>query len=359
MAGRGREDWAGCRDREGRSAGSAMLVEPIQRGVGCWTSKTTGVLWCSGRLRTGVGDARRPREIRRAWRALPGVKLRASLVVDLFRQWMTHCRHWTVLQLRKTSGMASISPTLWVEHFLAPSRWSHSDRSGHDVRAVGSYDQLNVALLGCFELVGRRWQVIKGDRSENPTKADHDVADDVRRFLSGKRVMRRCLWQLLNWQHLEYPSPDRLCVAEPVSTIAFAPLRMRAEQVDGSVYRRCERVSLECVWRLYDSLWALTWFGHAWRRPPIRLDVVRVLRPANQLFHRRLLSHGPGGLFCPTGRGPPSLHTTCPRLTTLGDWSEKRRRGGWDQQGGERRGCLRLALFCRRKRTSAFGALEC
>ena len=59
------------------------------------------------------------------------------------------------------------TPTQWLDGHLAAKRYQDSDRAVHELKSLarimetgGSYDQLNLASLGSFELVARRWQLI-------------------------------------------------------------------------------------------------------------------------------------------------------------------------------------------------------
>ena len=99
----------------------------------------------------------------------------------------------TVLWLMKMFAKASLSPTAWLEKFLATAKWSEIDRSAHDMRSLaeyfetaGCYDQLNLAALAHMELLARRWQVIMEAHQENPTAPDYDAAD----YMSGAHAKK-------------------------------------------------------------------------------------------------------------------------------------------------------------------------
>ena len=62
---------------------------------------------------------------------------------------------------------------------------------------AGSFDQLNVAQLGCFGQGARLWQVILEADSESPTQPDHGAANNVALWNSadarGARIAGRCI----------------------------------------------------------------------------------------------------------------------------------------------------------------------
>ena len=115
----------------------------------------------------------------RTWR-----EVCALLEEDLFDDgWPVADDIRTMLWLSKVFTKTGLSPTAWVERFLSTAGWAATDRSAHELRCLakiievaGCYDQLNLASLGCFELVARRWQVLMEAHADNPASPDYDAA---------------------------------------------------------------------------------------------------------------------------------------------------------------------------------------
>ena len=76
------------------------------------------------------------------------------------------------------------TPTQWLDGHLSARRYQDSDRSVHELRSLariletgGSYDQLNLAALGSFELIARRWQLILEAHRENAAVPSYEASD--------------------------------------------------------------------------------------------------------------------------------------------------------------------------------------
>lgn len=112
----------------------------------------------------------------------PWKEAASAMVEDSFEDWPIEGPR-TTKWLARTFSRSGLSPTAWVERFLHTARWSDTDRSIHELRAIakyleaaGSYDQLNLPSLASMEHVARRWLVIMEAHSANPTQPDYDAS---------------------------------------------------------------------------------------------------------------------------------------------------------------------------------------
>ena len=71
-----------------------------------------------------------------------------------------------------------------MEKHLHSERYGATDRSVHELRCLaeifetgGSYDQLNLSSLACFELADRRWQLIMSAHSKSAAVPDYDGSE--------------------------------------------------------------------------------------------------------------------------------------------------------------------------------------
>lgn len=61
---------------------------------------------------------------------------------------------------------------VWLVRHIASIAYQNSGRSAHELRCLaetfamgGRYDQLNLLAMGCFELLARRWRLIRAAHS--------------------------------------------------------------------------------------------------------------------------------------------------------------------------------------------------
>jgi hypothetical protein len=103
-----------------------------------------------------------------------------DMVEDAFSDWPVEGPR-SVLWLCKNFARQGLTPTTWLEKHIHEQRYADTDRSLHELRMLAevfyqavTYDQLNVASLASFELMGRRWQLILDAHSTDAQKPNYE-----------------------------------------------------------------------------------------------------------------------------------------------------------------------------------------
>jgi hypothetical protein len=106
-----------------------------------------------------------------------------AVTEESFDDWPLEDSVRTVDWLVQTIARSDRGPIDHVEFYLSKNPYQPSDRSQFELRCLaeilevaGTYDQLNLASLACFETLARRWQMILDAHARNPLAPNYEAS---------------------------------------------------------------------------------------------------------------------------------------------------------------------------------------
>ena len=113
-----------------------------------------------------------------------------AITEESFDDWPLEDSVRTVDWLVQTIARSDRGPIDHVKFYLSKNPYQPSDRSQFELRCLaeiievaGTYDQLNLASLACFETLARRWQMILDAHARNPLAPNYEASE----YYSGSR----------------------------------------------------------------------------------------------------------------------------------------------------------------------------